>query len=240
MYCQVIYTSSHVILWLFWLNINAIFAHTPRNTLLEVFGVSGGYRYNSQLQEAEIYLLCGSYNNGLIKTNNHRFRVGLLNYIWVNDMDGPAVSCHFNVSKTRLSDLHHLQDSRTLSQQHNNEAYGPSFYPDRCSTGIRKRRSCETQLLLTIQDLASTIDVMGQTDVILLDFSKAFDKVPHLRLLSKIRYYGIQNNLNWWISSFLEGRNQQVLLDGSSFTSSPVESGVPQGSVLGPIFTFSM
>ena len=100
---------------------------------------------------------------------------------------------------------------------------------------LNKRRSCETQLLLTIQDLASTIDVMGQTDVILLDFSKAFDKVPHLRLLSKIRYYGIQNNLNRWISSFLEGRNQQVLLDGSSSTSSPVESVVPQGSVLSPL-----
>ena len=75
---------------------------------------------------------------------------------------------------------------------------------------------------------------MEQTNVILLDFSKAFDVVPHLRLLSKIRYYGIQNNLNRWISSFLESRSQQVLLDGSSSTSVPVESGVPQGSVLGP------
>ena len=76
---------------------------------------------------------------------------------------------------------------------------------------------------------------MGQTDVIILDFFKAFDKVPHLRLLSKIRYYGIQNNLNRWISSFLEWRSQQVLLDGSSSDPAPVESGVPQGSILGPL-----
>ena len=101
--------------------------------------------------------------------------------------------------------------------------------------GFRKRRSCETQLLLTIQDLASSIDTMEQTDVILLDFSKAFDKVPHHRLLSKIEFYGVRNNLNKWVTSFLQGRSQQVHLDGISSTQVPVESGVPQGSVLGPL-----
>ena len=101
--------------------------------------------------------------------------------------------------------------------------------------GFRKRRSCETQLLLAVQDLATTIDTMGQIDTILLDFSKAFDKVPHLRLLSKIQYYGVQHNLNRWIGNFLEGRSQEVQLDGSSSTQAPVESGVPQGSVLGPL-----
>ena len=101
--------------------------------------------------------------------------------------------------------------------------------------GFRKRGSCETQPLLTIQDLASAIDTMDQTHVILLDFAKAFDKVPHLRLLSKINFYGVRNSLNRWVSSFLEGRSQQVQLDGNTSTQAPVESGVPQGSVLGPL-----
>jgi hypothetical protein len=101
--------------------------------------------------------------------------------------------------------------------------------------GFRKIRSCETQPLLTSQDLASAIDTMDQTDVILLDFAKAFDKVPHLRLLSKIIFYGVRNSLNRWVSSFLEGQSQQVQLDGNTSTQAPVESGVPQGSVLGPL-----
>tara|TARA_B110000881_G_C18538833_1_gene497307 strand:+ start:57 stop:1292 length:1236 start_codon:yes stop_codon:yes gene_type:complete len=101
--------------------------------------------------------------------------------------------------------------------------------------GFRKRRSCETQLLLTIQDLARTTDYKGQTDVILLDFAKAFDKVPHHRLLHKLKHYGIDGNINRWVKAFLENRTQQVILDGTTSTSAPVLSGVPQGSVLGPL-----
>ena len=55
--------------------------------------------------------------------------------------------------------------------------------------GFRKNRSCESQLILTIQDLAKGIDLGEQIDLILLDFSKAFDKVPHERLLYKAEYY---------------------------------------------------
>ena len=101
--------------------------------------------------------------------------------------------------------------------------------------GFRKRRSCESQLIITINDLAKNIDSRGQTDVILLDFSKAFDKVPHKRLLYKIKYYGIAHSLHTWITDFLGSRTQQVLLEGKTSSTSPVQSGVPQGSVLGPL-----
>ena len=88
---------------------------------------------------------------------------------------------------------------------------------------------------MTVQDLASTVDCKGQIDVILLDFSKASDKVPHQRLLHKLTYYGIDGNTNQWVRAFLENRTQQVILDGTASKSAQVLTGVPQGSVLGPL-----
>ena len=93
--------------------------------------------------------------------------------------------------------------------------------------GFRKRRSCETQLVLTIQDLAKSVGNRGQTDIILLDFSKVFDKVPHQRLLHKIHYYGITGKTYAWIMDFLKGREQRVVLDGCTSKTAPVSSGVP-------------
>ena len=85
-----------------------------------------------------------------------------------------------------------------------------------------KRRSCDTQLVLTIHDLAKALDSGDQIDGILLDFSKAFDKVPHNRLLMKLDHYGVRNNTLSWIQDFLsdvprllywkEIRHQQILL----------------------------
>ncbi|KAK3096436.1 hypothetical protein FSP39_000095 [Pinctada imbricata] len=105
--------------------------------------------------------------------------------------------------------------------------------------GFRSKRSCETQLILTIQELASTLSVGEQVDVILLDFSKAFDKVPHTRLLNKLEYYGVRGNINYWISDFLISRTQQVVLEGTASSTADVLSGVPQGTVLGPLLFLS-
>ena len=100
--------------------------------------------------------------------------------------------------------------------------------------GFREKLSCETQLIQAVDDWARSLDHTGQTDVLLLDFSKAFDTVPHKRLLSKLQYYGINGSTANWIKGFLSNRKQQVLVNGSSSSLSDVISGVPQGSVLGP------
>ena len=99
--------------------------------------------------------------------------------------------------------------------------------------GFRKKQSCESQLILTIIDLASGLEDGEQIDAILLDFSKAFDKVPHQRLLLKLQHYGIRGQLLSWIESFLSDRSQKVLVEGITSSYVPVVSGVPQGTVLG-------
>ena len=101
--------------------------------------------------------------------------------------------------------------------------------------GFRKFRSCESQLISTVEDLAKNLDIGNQTDMILLDFSKAFDKVNHSSLLSKLQHYGIKGKLHKWISGFLEKRTQKVLLEGATSSATTVLSGVPQGTVLGPL-----
>ena len=101
--------------------------------------------------------------------------------------------------------------------------------------GFRKGRSCESQLALTINDLAKILDRQGQADVVITDFSKAFDTVPHKRLLLKLHRSGITGALHSWFKNFLTTRSQSVVLDSVSSSSVWVQSGVPQGTVLGPL-----
>ena len=100
--------------------------------------------------------------------------------------------------------------------------------------GFREKRSCQTQLVELIHDLASSMQGGGQSDVLLLDFAKAFDKVGHHRMIRKLDFYGVRGKTQDWIKAFLSNRTQQVVLSGEHSDKIHVQSGVPQGSVLGP------
>ena len=101
--------------------------------------------------------------------------------------------------------------------------------------GFRKKHSCETQLLSTVHDISHELDQKRQVDVIIMDFQKAFDKVPHRRLLIKLWRYGIRGKAHKWIEQFLTKRKQRVVVEGEHSEWVNVDSSVPQGTVTGPI-----
>ena len=116
--------------------------------------------------------------------------------------------------------MKHLEQHHTITDHHN------------C---FRAKRSTKTQLIQTVHDISKSLDESNYADIAILDFTKAFDKVPHKRLIHKLKYYGITGPISSWIERFLAEITPQVVINGSASIPVQVTSGIPQGTVLGPL-----
>ena len=101
--------------------------------------------------------------------------------------------------------------------------------------GFRNKQSCESQLVITTEDIARNLDNNQQVDMLILDFSKAFDTVPHKRLLKKMESYDINGNILSWLEAWLTQQEQQVIIEGDKTSTAKGTSGVPQGTILVPL-----
>ena len=128
--------------------------------------------------------------------------------------------CKVLESIVRKHILEHLASNNILSEKQH---------------GFREGRSCLTNLLELVESWTEILDEDDGIDVAYLDFRKAFDLVSHRHLAYKMAKYGITHQVLNWVKAFLSQRTQQVVIRGTPSESCDVTSGVPQGSVLGPV-----
>ena len=128
-----------------------------------------------------------------------------------------SISCKVLEHILHSNIMKHLENNNTLTDlQH----------------GFREHRSCKTQLIKTVNELAKSINQGEQIDSILLDFNKAFDKVCHRKLLLKLEHYDVRGRNLQWIKKFLEDRTQKVAVAWVTSSVSAVTRGVPPGTLL--------
>ena len=178
---------------------------TPMLTDVFQSSINEGY-VPSQWREANV---CGIYKKGQ-KTEPSNYRPVSLT----------SVICKILEHIVHSHIMGHLEQHKILvDNQH----------------GFRSKHSTETQLILTTNDIARSLEKGETIHMAILDFAKAFDKVPHERLLGKLDHYGIRGPLHMWIRHFLTDRTQKVVCNGAESQPKRVTSSVPQGTVTGPL-----
>ena len=183
--------------------------------------------YADEITPALTHLFQQSYNQGVLPSDWLKGRVAAI--YKSGDKSNPANYRPVSLTCLCCKILEHIILSHMSKFLARNDIINPMQH------GFRKGLSCETQLIEAVDDWANNINRRHQTDVIFLDFSKAFDKVSHRKLLHKLKYYGITGLTHSWIQAFLSSRSQSVCVNGAASLPTDVLSGVPQGSVLGPV-----